>query len=265
LSFVELTEFGWRYRIARSRSDFGEPHPGEALSALAEAGVPLTKTAVACGRRFRVAELVDECAGSFAFNEDIEWRSVALALYRPQVRQWTTRSGELVSFDLITKELLRRTRARGSDQYPCFGTHTLYALAMFLSVDGRISLWNDRSLQSSVVASLTNASESLAAAQLGDGSWDQGWELPTPKRAGTTLDDRTRALVTGHHLEWLAVVSDDLRPPHAVLLAAGEFLLRWMSRLRPDQITEEICACSHGLRAFGNAGIEANNESVAHK
>lgn len=242
--YVEFTEFGCRYRVAGHRSAVGEQHPGQVLSALAEAGVPLSRTAIFAGRRFRVADLVDECAESVGFDEEIEWRSVALALYRPQVRTWTNRVGESVSFDVITKELLRRTRIRGSHTHSCWGTHSLYALAVFLSVDAKIPLWKDRSLRSKVESALFKVAEQLAHSQLADGSWDEHWELPSLTQVGTAMNESQRLLITGHHLGWLALVPKKLRPSDQVLLAAGNFVLRSVCELRSEQILRLRCFIS---------------------
>jgi hypothetical protein len=254
--FFEFTESGCRYRIASRRTEAGEQHPGQALSALAEAGVPLVQTAYSGVRSFCVSDLVDECAQSFAFDEEIEWRSVALALYQPEVNEWKNRRGEVISFDAITNELLRRTRIRGSIEHACWGIHSLYALAVLLSVDADVPLWQNRSLRPQVEAALAAIGDRLARSQLGDGSWDEHWELPALTHGGTTMDEQKRLLITGHHLEWLALVPNGLRPSKRVLLAAGEFILGKVSELRPDQIIEEICPCSHGLRAFGIAGTQ---------
>jgi len=257
----EFTDLGCRYRVALRRSEAGEWHPGQVLSALAEAGIPLAQEVISSGRRFRVSDLVDECAAAFDFGEDIEWRSVALALYRPQVQKWKTHTGESVSFDAITDELLRRTRARGSNENACWGTHALYVLAVFQSVDKNYPLWKERSWQQQVEAALSDAADRLTQSQLADGSWDEHWELPSLTHGGTTMDDMKRMLVTGHHLEWLALVSKELRPSERVLLAAGEFILKRASDLRSDQIIKQICPCSHGLRAFGLAGIHVVDKS----
>jgi hypothetical protein len=213
------------------------------LSALAEVGIPLTQTAISGHHTFCVSDLVDECADSFGFDEEIEWRSVALALYRPQMREWKNRRDEVVSFDAIAKELLRRMRTRGSIEHACWGTHSLYALAILLSVDATVPLWQDRSLRSQVDSMLRKVGERLAQSQLSDGSWDENWELPTLAR-------------DGHHLEWLALVPSGLRPPDRVLRMAGEFILQTLFEVRSDELVKQICPCSHGLRAFGIAGIQ---------
>lgn len=248
--YFESTLHGTRYRTADSRLDDGEPHPGQALSALGESGVPVAASAVSSGDPIRVQDLVTECASSFSFSEEIEWRSVALALYRPHIHEWTTHRGSVVSFDLITEELLRRTRRRGSEDDPCWGTHTLYVLAVFLSVDARVPIWNDRSLRHTVEATLAGVAERLTRSQLLDGSWDQHWELPELARVGTSMRDRDRVLITGHHLEWISLMPDELRPPDRTLLAATGFVLRSFALVEGPEIMRDLCAYSHGLRAI---------------
>jgi hypothetical protein len=131
----------------------------------------------------------------------------------------------------------------------------LYALAIFLSVDATVPLWEDRSLRSHVASAFVEAGDRLAKSQFGDGSWDEHWELPGLTHAGTKMNESQRLLITGHHLEWLALVSKELRPSDRVLLMAGEYILRKVSEMESDEIVKQICPCSHGLRAFGIAGL----------
>lgn len=244
----EFANNSCRYRVAEWRNMPGEWHPGQVLSALAECGVPLTQDLVTISdRTITVSDLVEDCAQSFSFDEDIEWRSVALAVYRPHITSWTTRAGEDVSFDRITKELLRRTRTQGG-LTSCWGTHAFYTLAVFLSVDGSVPIWRDRSLKADVTASLMNASDNLASTQRNDGAWDEHWSLPGMTRS--VLSTEQRLLVTGHHLEWLAMAPSECRPSAVVLEAAGEFVASEVAQRSLEQRLKQICACSHGLRAF---------------
>ena len=132
----------------------------------------------------------------------------------------------------------------------------MYVLAVLLSVDAKVPLWQDRSWRSKVELAFFEVGERLSQSQLVDGSWDVYWELPSLTHGGTAIDESQRLLITGHHLEWLALVPRELRPSDRVLLMAGEFILRKVSALHTDEIVKQICPCSHGLRAFGIAGIQ---------
>jgi hypothetical protein len=244
---VEFGGSGLRYRLAKTSGKFGESHPGQVLSALAECNVPLTQAITTSDGTFLVSDLVEECAKSFSFDEDIEWRAIALAIYRPLPVPWTTTDGQVVSFDRITSELLRRSRARGA-QASCWGTHALYALAVFRSVDGVCPIWQDHSMRSQVDAALTQVAARLASAQRTDGSWDEHWDLPGVNR--TVLSVENRLLITGHHLEWLSLVPEALRPPNTALQQAGEFVVWRVEQYSQNDKIQNICACSHGLRAL---------------
>lgn len=236
-----------------------ETHPGQVLSALAECQVPLDTT-LGPGAQIRLADLVDNCAKSFRFDDEIEWRAVALAIYRPSPIRWTTNDGDEVSFDQITRALLQQTRSHNSEAASCWSTHAYYALAMLYQVDRQMPLWKDLSLQDAVVSTLSNASTRLETTLHPDGSWDEYWSLPGISRG--VLSTENRLLVTGHHLEWQVVTPAELRASDAVLLSAGEFILRETEKMSVEKRHEKICACSHGLRALLLGRREALAETL---
>ena len=226
--------------MAKPDGQLGERHPGQVLSSLAESGVPLTQGVATFEKSVSVSNLVDECAAAFRFDQDIAWRSIAMAIYRPHPTSWTAHHGEVVSFDRITKELLRHTRSRGSDEWSCWGTHALYTLAIFQQVNAQVGLWQDDSLEDSVQDALHSAAMRLETTLRSDGSWDEHWSLPGISRS--ILNSERRLLITGHHLEWLVLMRPEQRPTDSVLLLASEFVVRETEKLSVDERVDKICA-----------------------
>ena len=65
----------------------------------------------------------------------------------------------------------------------------------------------------------------------------------------------TALLVTGHHLEWLALLPEGRRPPADTIRSAGRYLVESLSSRSAEEIRKIICHASHGVRAYRLAGI----------
>jgi hypothetical protein len=227
----------------------GEIHSGQIVSALAEAGVAPNRDVHLGAKVFHVSDLINETALSVRLDEDLEWGAVALALYRPYVFSWKSRNHDRLSWDIIARDLLRRVRAVDSGEAACAGTHSLYALAVLQRVDSQVQLWKDPALRESVSGAFTVASERLHETQLADGSWDDDWRLPGFAGRYRRTSLARRLLVTGHHLEWIAVVPAKLRPNEQVVARAADFAISTVATMPADDLRTFVCPCSHGVRA----------------
>lgn len=230
----------------------GEAHAGQCLSALGEAGVSPDREVRVGDRIDHVSDLVDDAAWCYTFDEEIEWRTVALALYRPHVAEWPTKYGRKVSWADITDEFLDRWQHRKTAKHACLGTHTLYVLALMTKVDAVHPLWS-KGRRARVDRCLREAAGLLAMTQRPDGHWDASWSDPgaTPPAPAPA----TELLVTGHHLEWLSLRPDDGRPLPEVIGSAGRFIVESLSSRTDEEIRKMICPASHGVRAYRLAGI----------
>jgi hypothetical protein len=201
------------------------------------------------GKICHLSDLIVEVSQAFSFKEEIEWRTVTLALYRSQVSSWQTRFGEQISFERITRELLRRARSFGQEELTCAGTHTFYALALLYRVNEQQSLWRP-AMREEVEQILQASCKRLERTQLKDGSWDDNWQLPGLARNGwpTTRIDRLR--ITGHNLEWIALLPKTLRMSNYTIERAGDFVLSTIRDMTIEEVQRYICPCSHGIRAY---------------
>jgi hypothetical protein len=251
------------YRFARRSSHTptdpplvaGESHPGQCLAGFAESGVSLSHRFPLKQDSCYVADLLTDAAWSISTKEEIEWRVVALALYRPDVPQWRNKFGESFDWPSITRILLRSLddMQGGGTSTPCYGTHSLYALAVLDRVNDQTKLW-DPKLASEVGDRLRAVSLQLERSQRPDGSWDRAWFCPQPVSiSGQT--EMERLLITGHHLEWIALRPECDRPSENVLARAGDFVCGILSRRASKDILSHLCPCSHGLRAYLVAGV----------
>lgn len=230
----------------------GERHVGQCLSALGEAGVSPDQEVFVDGRTYHVRDLIEDVAWCYTFDDEIEWRTVALALYRPQVAEWRTKNGRKVSWAMITDEFVNLWLRRKMSGHACAGTHVLYVLALLTKVDAVHPLWSG-SRRAAVDRCLRDAAGVLAITQRSDGHWDTSWSDPeaTPPAA----DPLTDLLITGHHLEWLALRPEGRRPPAHMIRSAGGYLVELLSSWSAEDIRKVICHASHGVRAYRLAGI----------
>jgi len=57
--------------------------------------------------------------------------------------------------------------------------------------------------------------------------------------------------VTGHHLEWLAIMPPEQRVGDHHLRLALEYVIRTLKRCNRNTFMTNVCHYSHGLRACG--------------
>ncbi len=242
-----------------------EAHPGQVLSILASHGVCLTHSIQLPGEPPSTLREVldDQIANFFLGDGEIYWQAVALALYVPPNNSWRNRFGEEFTFDMLSEELLRRDLADSA----CAGTHRMIALTVLWRVHCEMPILGP-SVEQRVKADLMQASRALVRSQDTDGSWSPAWY----KGLGTPSVDRTwmqvsitdRVITTGHHLEWLMLLPDDIRPPDLVFARAARFLMSVMPNLMqdPQWVDDWYCPATHALRSIKL--LSAPSESRRH-
>jgi hypothetical protein len=228
----------------------GEAHIGQIVSGLAESGVSLDTNVVVGNKVYTVIDVVEALARNINLEDEIEWIAVALALYRPTASPWISASGESLSFAAISEALMERLDSVHGGEAACGGTHVLYALAVVLRVNDTNPLWDRPELTHRIVAVLQRASRRLERTQSVDGSWDDDWHFPVHPVQKREAAFNRRVLITGHHLEWLALMPHALRPEEACITRAFSFHASGVNVLASSAAQGTLCACSHGLRAY---------------
>ena len=101
---------------------------------------------------------------------------------------------------------------------------------------------------------LRGVTASFVRHQHADGFWNGEWPIRTPASSepGDQPEDsiNTRLIVTGHVLEWWALAPPELHPPHPVLTAAGQWLVRTVEALSEEEIDRYYSFLSHAGRAL---------------
>lgn len=239
-SFLDLT---WGHH--QSDLPVNEAHVGQSLCVLMELGIPLDRPIVTPEGSIPLRAVLDDLVANFTIDAELDWMTIALALALPPERSWQNKFGHHYTFDDIVGKLANR---RLGDDSACAGTHTLYALAVLLQADRRREILGPEA-RGKAIAYLREARSGLAASQQPDGSWDPSWASPGEAPPGASAKDR--AWITGHHLDWMAIVPDGLRLPGPRLRDAAGFVCRAIAEAPGEAISEEdCCTYFHGIRAI---------------
>jgi hypothetical protein len=133
----------------------------------------------------------------------------------------------------------------------CGGCHVPQTIAVILRVDEQHHILTS-SVRTKALSYFAEISKVLDNHQLAEGGWDESWP-------GTDIIKRIygdpvldRMTVIGHHLEWIAMVPESIRPSHTTIANAVIALIRQIDELPPIRIRnfKTILPCSHAARAL---------------
>jgi len=224
-------------------------HSDDWLATLAETRTPLDTPLHLRDGQATVAELLtDSLAGFHLERLEYEWTAIAYARYVFPQREWRNRFGERLTVDGLVAEIV----GHPPDLGPCNGLHRLEALVVLNRADEHYHALKPRTKQI-VLGYLHSAAMALASAQSPEGYWTRDW----PQAAGAsqaaqknppTLHDKL--LVTGHHLEWLALAPDEVQPPRECVVRAAQWLARTLIEMDDKELALAYGPYSHAARAL---------------
>ncbi|MBX9789459.1 MAG: hypothetical protein K2Y37_11135 [Pirellulales bacterium] len=218
-------------------------HSDDLLRACAAHGMATDASLVTPLGAATIADLLNDSIATFDPAQELEWTVEAFARYLAPQRSWENRFGESYDFDLCMRSLLSRPLGTGA----CLGTHALYAFAVLLRIDEKAPILSS-TVRSRVRVRLRDAAGCLARNQRADGAWTKDWPVRVP--AASSGLDWEALTATGHHLEWIALLSDDLRPPKASLRKAVCFLVASTNGLSSHEETDYYLPIAHAARAL---------------
>ena len=226
-------------------------HSDDILATLAETGVPLDATIRLRDGEAKVADLLGGARQRFYLDRmEYEWSIIALVRYGHPVQPWRNKFGERIDIESLVKELTDKPPELG----PCDGLHRLEALAVLYRIDQQSPALSMR-VKHRMLGYMKRVSDQLVATQSLEGYWASGWskaqskvQNPKSKVAEPTLRDKL--LVTGHHLEWLALAPEEIQPPRETIVRAGQWLTRTLLELDPKKLHDAYGPYSHAARAL---------------
>jgi len=174
-----------------------------------------------------------------------EWLMIAYArLVYPQL-SWKNVYGKQMHVSGLVDELIDRPLKVGS----CSGTHRIEALTLLLRADEQERALPAQTRQK-IIDHLTHLSTLLVASQTREGYWTRTWyegEEADLTDIGSLYD---RLLVTGHHLEWLALAPQEVHPPRENIVRAGQWTVRGMLEMDDSTLYSKYGPMTHAVRAL---------------
>lgn len=229
-------------RLHALKGYFGvQGHASQYLAILAQCRVAAGSPIVVQGKRFTVADLIEEEKLACKAGTELTFTLIAMAHYLPTDATWTARDGESWSIaKLAEEEIVQPIRGAA-----CGGTHRLFGLSYGcqrrLKATGQLDgvyLRADRYVRDFQNFTLTKL-------QNRDGSFSTEWfKYPADRE-----DDIDRKIqTTGHILEWLVASLDQDRLYDPRIVAATEFLCRAL--MREPSRDWKIGPMGHALHAL---------------
>jgi hypothetical protein len=233
------TRHGLQFWEAEPTLRQGERHFGQTLSVLARLEIESTRRIRIGDRDYTIADAVrHQMMNVTPEEEEVEWITIGLAHYLPPLRQWKNKFGQVVSFDSLCERLCNRPPGQG----PCFGCHNFYALAILICADDQTNVLSE-SIRRRALLKLASSIKDLEQTQLANGSWAPGGAQPVATNASKVkVPD---LVMTGHSLEWLMLVSDDIPCRATILIKGAEFLVSRIIDETPLNIADSASAYTH--------------------
>jgi len=251
-----LIDEGRGVRVRAFEGNTSSSHVDHTLACLAEVGTPLDFPIITSGKQTTFRAIVEQSLRDFSLNQfEYEWSALAYVLLLPPTRSWHTSEGQEVSFDTLAERIMRETLPRGV----CSGQHRMHALVMFLRIDDQMAETGEQRIlspprRSQIIEYLQGITASFVRHQHPDGFWNGAWPTAAPEsstpsdREGDLLRDRI--IVTGHVMEWWALAPPEILPERTVLASAGQWLVRTIDSLSPEQLREFSSFLSHAGHAL---------------
>jgi hypothetical protein len=224
-------------------------HAADLIATLAETGVPLNTPLRLREGETTVRELLETTLRQGHLDQlEYEWLAIAYARYVFPQRSWKNKYGEEIDVNDLVNELIGHPPGLG----PCNGLHRLEALAVLYRADETEQVLRPQT-KLKILHTLKRTSVLLAAAQTSDGYWTRQWPAgaaaaqPGEKNPASLHD---KLLVTGHHLEWLALAPDEVQPPRETVIRAAQWLARTLVEMDQKDLIEAYGPYTHAARAL---------------
>jgi hypothetical protein len=247
------TRYGVRCRVASRRNADLQPegvvHAYQLLALLAMHGVPLnTKLTTAQGKGQVMDLLADALVNFSPTQEEVEWATTAFALYVAPQSSWQDKFGKTISFNDLAQRLL--DTPFDSPGLPCAGVHLLQSLTVLFLADRQAPILSDE-IRHAVRDRLQEHALRVVEHQRSTGAISHLWYLDEEGRTSReklvegVVQQRLGVVATGHHLEWLILLPDEMRPRDEVFARAGSWLFDQLRQAPPEEIVESYCPYSH--------------------
>ncbi len=222
-------------------------HHDHWLACLTEAGISLNEPVFTASHRAQtIADVLEQALSDFRLDEtEVEWSVMAFGLWISPQKEWRTRDGRHITFDMLADRLMRGDKRFGI----CSGTHRVYSLMVLIRLDEEFQILTPETHQR-IMDHLRSVRDLITVCQFPDGHWPSNWSIGADALEKPVEDELyKRVIATGHHLEWLAIAPQELHPPREQILKAADWLIQTTHEQTADDINGRYTFFSH----VGNA------------
>jgi hypothetical protein len=224
-------------------------HTDDLLATLAEIGTPLEATLRMRDGDATVRDLLESALGRFHLEQlEVEWTAIAYARYVFPEPGWRNQYGQRIDVDQLVTRLVSQPPELG----PCNGLHRLEALVVLARVDEQFTRLRPATRRA-MLNYMEHASRQLVAAQAPEGYWTRQWpqgSAAVDSLASHPPTPHDKLLVTGHHLEWLALAPDEVQPPRETVIRAAQWLSRALVEMDERELSAAYGPYTHAARAL---------------
>jgi hypothetical protein len=249
------TRYGIRPSSYRAAGASRESHYDQTIASMAKLGLSLDTPIGLQGRSYSLRDVMRDSIASFDLKQaEIEWTSIAYALYLPPASSWVNKFGAECTFDQLAHELLQRNPARSS----CAGGHLLEALITLVDVEKEFPHIISGESKRLIEERLSHLVKRATANRLEDGSWNVDWSNePTNKPSYGPLP--SRLLATSHTLHWLIHVPARDRPQAEFVTTSARWIKRHLQVADRGLIESHFCPCTHGVSVLAELADDGTN------
>lgn len=227
--------------------DFASAHANDVVATFAEVGLPASTRIVLRDGEGTVGELYTAAAESFHNQQlEYEWTLIGYARLGYPQRYWVNQFSERVTLQDVATEAMQQPWSYGV----CVGTHRLEGLMLLDRLARESKTEFPASLALHIDGHLKKAVTLLAASQSPEGYWTRRWHEGNKALENDTSDLAERILATGHHLEWLALASEEMQPPREHVIRAAQWMATALREVKERTLAENYGPFSHAARAL---------------
>ena len=227
-------------------------HLNDVLATFGESGTSLDTPLITRDGHTNVGNLLATAMHHLHLGQhEYEWSVITYARYVYPESGWRNAYGEWIVVHDLVQELINDPLHYG----PCNGLHRLEAMVVLCRADDEVDP-SVRTLKPStrreMLIYMGRIIPILEASQNVDGFWTRKWSHGKAAQDDHSESLSQRILVTGHHLEWLALIPPETQPQPSpqMIVQAGQWLVRAIQDMDEETLRSQYAPLSHAARAL---------------
>lgn len=221
-------------------------HTDDLLATFAEGGTPLDTPLTLRDGQATVRDLAESALQEFTLaRHEYEWSVISYGRYFLPQQRFKNKFGETITVDDLVNKLMDSRPGLG----PCNGLHRMEAMVVLYRADEKVKILSQKT-RARMLAYMRHIGDLLVQSQTSEGYWTRNWPKGEEGRADEKATIYDRLLVTGHHLEWLALAPEEVQPPRENIVRAARWTLKTILEISDKDLADHYGPFSHAARAL---------------